>query len=416
MDMEKRTLKKSTLIAGILALSLTLFAQELAHETLVVNIEVPVRVFKGSQFVNNLTIDDFEVYENGKLQKIEAVYLIKKTSIERREEKKRFTPETSRNFFLFFEVTEHTPRVGEAVDYFVQNVLIPGDNLTVVTPVKTYMMKSETLEVLSKEEITKQLKSILRRDALLGSSEYRAAVEELLGISRALKSAFGGGDEELDSVTRGEYAEMEEDVKIEVLLQLYESNLDKLEHMRFVDQQKLLEFAKILKEKEGQKYIFLFYQREFIPQIEPKILTQALGAYQDRPNILSTVSRLFDTYKREISIDVSRVKQAYADSSIAIHFLFFTKPAEHVPGVHFQEHSEDIFASFMEIAHATGGSAESSANPKFLFERAVDSSENYYLLYYSPSNYRKDGKFRNIRVRVKNRNYRVSHRAGYFAN
>ncbi|NQT79162.1 MAG: hypothetical protein HQ555_02055, partial [Candidatus Aminicenantes bacterium] len=119
-------MKKQFLLICALILSLTIFAQELAHESLVINIEVPVRVFKGGTFVDNLTIDDFEVYEDGKLQKIEAVYLIKKTKIERKEEeKKKFEPQTSRSFYIFFQVTHYTSRMGDAVSYFIQNVLIP---------------------------------------------------------------------------------------------------------------------------------------------------------------------------------------------------------------------------------------------------------------------------------------------------
>jgi len=46
---------------------------------------------------------------------------------------------------------------------------------------------------------------------------------------------------------------------------------------------------------------------------------------------------------------------------------------------------------------------------------AVEASENYYLLYYTPQSTARDGKFREIRVRVKDRNVRVVHRVGYFA-
>jgi hypothetical protein len=47
---------------------------------------------------------------------------------------------------------------------------------------------------------------------------------------------------------------------------------------------------------------------------------------------------------------------------------------------------------------------------------AVEASENYYLLYYSPKPYAKDGKFHTITVRVKARTSRVVHRVGYYAN
>ena len=55
------------------------------HEAAAINIEVPVRVFKGKTFIDNLTIDDFEIYEEDALQTIEAVYFIRKTEIKRKE-------------------------------------------------------------------------------------------------------------------------------------------------------------------------------------------------------------------------------------------------------------------------------------------------------------------------------------------
>jgi len=411
-------MKKLIPVLAALILSLALIAQEIQHETIVVNIEVPVRVFDGGKFVENMTIDDFEVYEDGKLQNVVAVYLIKKTKIERKEEKEKFEPETSRDFFLFFEVTQYTPRMEDAINYFIQNVLIPGDNLTFVSPMKTYRMKSQTLEVLPKEEVVKQLKGILRKDAMMGSAEYRNTVEELTGIAKELSALFGGGAEltgNEDSITGGIMDDMD-DGKLDMLLDLYRVALEKLEFIRTIDQLRLLEFAKFLKEKQEQKYVFLFYQREFIPQIEPKLMAQALGIYQAKPHFVSKLSALFNTYTRPISIDVDKVKKAYADASVAIHFLFFTKPAEHIPGIYFEEHSEDIFAPFLEISKATGGLAESSSNPQFLFEKAVEASENYYLVYYSPSNYRRDGKFKSIKVKVRGKNFRITHRAGYFAN
>lgn len=80
-----------------------------------------------------------------------------------------------------------------------------------------------------------------------------------------------------------------------------------------------------------------------------------------------------------------------------------------------EEHSEDLFKVFSEMAEATGGFSGSSSDSSVLFRKALDSSENYYLLYYSPLKYQNDGQFREIKVRVKDKNYRVVHRLGYFA-
>ncbi len=56
-----------------------LFPQQIfKEETLVVNVEVPVRVFKDGKFMDNLTINDF----------------------------------------LFFEISEYSPKLGEAIEFF----------------------------------------------------------------------------------------------------------------------------------------------------------------------------------------------------------------------------------------------------------------------------------------------------------
>jgi len=79
------------------------------------------------------------------------------------------------------------------------------------------------------------------------------------------------------------------------------------------------------------------------------------------------------------------------------------------------ERSEDIYSAFSEVAKATGGITDTSANAAAAFKRAINASENYYLLYFKPAG-KLDGKFHNIVVKVKSGNYRVTHRAGYIAN
>ena len=81
-----------------------------------------------------------------------------------------------------------------------------------------------------------------------------------------------------------------------------------------------------------------------------------------------------------------------------------------------EEQSEDIFAPFREMSRATGGYISSTANIATAMRSAVAAAENYYLLYYTPKDYRADGGFRQITVKVKGGGYRISHRQGYIAN
>jgi hypothetical protein len=80
-----------------------------------------------------------------------------------------------------------------------------------------------------------------------------------------------------------------------------------------------------------------------------------------------------------------------------------------------REQSEDVFRAFSQVAQATGGTVDTSQNPVAGFQNAVKNAETFYLLYYSPEDYKKDRQFKSITVRVKRPNCSVFHRMGYFA-
>ena len=392
-------------------------AQQLAEESFVINVEVPVRVFKGNRFIDDLTIADFEITEDGRPQKLEAVYYVKKRSVERRDELKRFVPQTNRNFYLFFEISEYSAKLGQALDGFIHDVIMPGDILTIVTPMKTYRLKARAFEIRSRDEISEQVKSLLRRDAGIGNAEYNNIIADLEDLSRAMIEAMSKqlnaqNDFVLETITVMEY----KDTSIDELLTRYTQTLKRLEQLRATDEQQLLNFAHVLKTDPGQKYVYLFYEREFIPRIDPKILTVYSEMYQDRPDILQIFSDVFGFYRRESSFNVARLRETYADASIAIHFLLITKPPNNTPGLQYKEQSDDIFSTFQEMTLATGGFSEASQNPVQLMKDAVEASESYYLLYYTPRPYKKDGKFHEISVKVKGKDYRIAHRQGYYAN
>ena len=68
-------MKKLILIGSIIILSLTLFPQEIfIAQSLVVNIEVPVRVFKKGEFIENLILEDFELFEDGVPQREDGLF------------------------------------------------------------------------------------------------------------------------------------------------------------------------------------------------------------------------------------------------------------------------------------------------------------------------------------------------------
>ncbi len=409
-------------VAVLAVLTGGLAAQTIQHETRTLNIEIPVRVFKGTDFVDSLQLEDFEIFENGRPQRLEAAYLVKKAVIERREETRPFAPRTARHFTLLFEMSDYDPRLYEGLSYFVNNVLIPGDSLVLITPMKTYRMRMEISIDSDRKIILDRILALLRRDILVANAEYRGVIDDLKKLSGVLASTARASSSGVEGTPVTIIGGVEVDpaayaASFEENIQLYSSVLQRLERMRAVDESKFVNFARYLKGLDGQKDVFLFYQREFIPKIDPKVLTNLMSLYNERADIVFNLMTLFDLSYRESTIDTESIKKAFSNASTAIHFLFLSTSPQSIPGVVMEERTEDIFLPFREMARATGGFTETSGNFGAIMRAAVSALENYYLLYYTPDDYRADGAFRTIEVRVKGgRGYRVTHRAGYIAD
>jgi len=379
-------MKKIIVLSIAIMLAVILSAQELQHEAIAINVEVPVRVFKSGVFVDDLTIDDFELFEDGVKQEIDAVYLIKKTTIEREESElakevamQKFAPKpTLRQFVLIFEVIDYSPYLDDVIDYFFDNVFAPEDNLAIVTPIATYHLNSDLFAEKTLPEVADELKRKLKKDIRTGNAEYKSIMRNIIRGDATYIDYF------------------------------------RLKSMRRLEQGKVLEFAEMLKRIEGQKNVFFLYQRDAIPSRASPIENLTTSDY-----LYST-----DELERDIAFDVDKVKQAFSDSMISAHFIYISGTEQYGQSVLnmgpsggiIRDWSMHTFGALFEVAKATGGLTDSSANPAASFQKASDATENYYLLYYTPKDFAADGSFRNIKVKIKGKNYKVTHRAGYFAD
>lgn len=385
------------------------YSHQEQYEVTVRNIEVPVRVFLDNQFVDNLTIDDFEIYENGIPQKIEALYLANKNEIAREEELKSFAPRTARHYFLLFQIIEYNPQLEKSIEYFFTNVILPNDTLTLMTPQKNYHLSSQALQKKKKEDIAKEMLKLLRKDTKISSSAYRSLMNSLRGIV----SSISGGISMTDVDTTDE---LDSGSSLGMMLRRYRNNLDKLEDLRIIDQNVFIQFANQAKSIPGQKYVYFFYEREFRPELSASVLSSLIANYQGEPSVLADLQDLFQLYQRHERVNQEKISQAFADASICFNFLFVDREERDAGGITMREQSEDFFSAFRETAIATGGVVDSSRNPSDSFLSALEAQEKYYLLYYSPVNYTSDGSYKMILVKVKNPEYKITYRQGYIAN
>jgi len=377
-------MRKLAVLAACLACALVLFSQEIQHEAISINIEVPVRVFRGESFVDSLTIDDFELFENGILQTIDAVYLIKKTDLERQDtridtktEEKIFDPQLSRQFVLIFEIREVFAEVEDSIKHFFDHVLIPSDRLLLATPKMTYHFKENSWEFVPKEEMAGQMIERLKKDILIRPVDWGNLDEYL-------------ADEEIN---RNDM----EDVYF---------------GQRYIDEENLNRVADYLKTLPGQKNVFLFLQQELIDYAMPTG-TSTVGEMISNLDYLTNLSRIASY--GEVS---SKTKRAFSDPTILFNLIYLKNTKDQTTSSLSEkiDLAGGMFETFHDLTRITGGFSQTTGNASASFEKAVDASENYYLVYYTPIDYKADGKFKRIRVKVKGQNYRIIHRTGYIAD
>lgn len=368
---------------------------------------VPVRVYDGGAFVGGLGLKDFELHTAGMAVAPDAVFLIRKGQVERREGAADVYPDLARRLTLLFQMSEYPNKIGEAIDYIFKEGLVPGDSLDIQTPVKNYQLSSEQLSTMSRATLAKDLTKTVRRDVVQGSVIYKSLLRELRSIVRLIA---GVRDKEVDQ-TEGE---SDENSSIEMQLMHYRENLSKMEETRSLGVENLAAFAGKLRSQPGQKFVFYFYQREFRPEISNDTLNTLVMGNQDRPDIVAELQSVFQMYHRPITLDYSKLTRLYAHSMANLNFLYINKQPDHISGINMTEQSEDVFKAMSRIAEATGGLVDSSQNPAASIKTALQAAETYYILYFTPSAAAPPGTFMNIAVKVKGRDCKVLHPAGYF--
>jgi VWFA-related protein len=360
--------------------------QPLQHDVTVINIEVPVRVFDGDRFVDNLTMNDFEVFENGVAQKVEAAYLIQKTKVLNNVTISNGPPIPvpipkpdesikKRRFVLIFEMDDYLAQMGKAIDMFFTDVLSEDDTVQIVAPDSIWAISKRPLTKDSRTAMAEDLKSRLRKSLMRGSARLKSLLMDLRMLSQA-DDPFAG----------------------------LQSILDQFIQLKVMNVGQYRKFAGYLKLLDGQKNAIIFYQKE--SYVIPAMFKTAF----------ERASTWRDQYIHE-----DEIKKIFSDAGTTVHFLFLTKTKSAIGDVEYRNPSEaatgemsgDFYQAFRNLADATGGISEATANPIYGFKRALDATENFYLVYYKPANYKADGKYKEIEVKVKGGKYKVTHRAGY---
>jgi hypothetical protein len=369
-------------------------------------IALAVRVYDGNTFVSDLTLKDFAVLEAGFAVEPTALLYVRKDMIERQEGIMDVLPNLSRQITLLFRMSDYSNKIAEGLDAFFKAGLLPGDTLEIQTPMKNYRLLPDGLASKPRDVLAKELSELIRKDIIQGGMAYNSLMRDLKRVVRQIGATRGTSLDDTE-------ADTDDGSSLEMRLMNYTDDLQKMERLRVLSEDGLVAFASKLKSLPGQKFVYYFFQREFRPEISPNTIDQLVMGNQDRPDILAGVQTIFQMYSRSITLNHERLKEVFADSGAHFNFLFMNTQPERISGVVMREQSEDIFKALTTAAQATGGIADSSQNLAASFKTTLKESENYYIVYYKPASAAPPGTFMDVAVKVRSRDYRVVHRAGY---
>jgi len=415
-------MKKILVISFLSVMVFTLMvypAQEetIKEEVLVVNVEVPVRVFFKGKAVGHLTRDDFLVYEGKKLQKING-FFIKKRKIRGQHAlpKTKTDPESylpSRYFVLNFSISDYNKELQEGLGYFFDNLLRDDDQLLVLANEKTLSFnslpdKDKVYPVIDRmlSEQAKLLRSRLVNDMRRLKNETTMFYQYFSNHRGVIQAAF--------DLMKAQWLAWQHNYRQYILPDLL----------------KYIHLAKYLQRIKKQKWVINFYQPGLFPRLrEDGRMNRQIQAFLDKyttggiPHERVVLNNMYNRLDKDIDeAAVSMVKdisKLFYGVDAAFHTILIPTRmrSSYFENYQFKATTNSIENSLRKITRDSGGALITSNNLVESLKTIQEKETVYYMLTYAPLD---PGKIENIRIITKNKDYKVVYddniRAYYMAD
>ncbi|MGE5342883.1 MAG: hypothetical protein ACM3SY_15525 [Candidatus Omnitrophota bacterium] len=246
---------------------------------------------------------------------------------------------TGNHYVLIFQLTDYNSQLADAVEYFFKEVFKPGDTLMVFSPRQPYTFSPKTLQSMSTDQLIKLTTDKLKKDIPLEAVNYNTTIDEM---GRLVTGTAGSGDAK---TTLTQYKQV---------LQSFRQVRNKLSENIF------LQLADLFKKQNGNKYLFLFYQKEMRIIPDRKIM----DAFRQIPDLAFIANEVFYGENTEKLMDAAKISQAFNNAGVKFHFLYLQKEIPRRTGTEVNELSGDIYSLFSQVAKDTGGTVVTTSKPK----------------------------------------------------
>ena len=380
--------------------------EPIVEEVTVTNVEVPVRVLLKGKPVEDLTKEDFTLFEDNKPMEINGFFLKRKKL--KGTVSSQFTLEKApppRTFVLVFSITDFNEHIIKAVEHLYDNIFRPNDRVLVFANDKT--LRYANLE--NKDELKRRLLTDLK--------------EESYQVRRRLINYINRVETYLNMHDFRRQVQTRFDIRPQELINFLEKYLltwnEYKQKYLTPPADRFYYFSRFLEEVKTEKWVFNFYQFDLFPRIKPdsqtmdrirEISTQLINSNDAGSH---SMGRLINTLVTQLMLDLN-VSSGFPTEDIAKLFYkvdaafhsFFIKNTDRVSmnDLEYEEVSSNIENTLKEITEITGGKNITSNNLVESIDTVSELEDVYYVLTYVPQDPGKAGK---LKIKVKNKKYRV---------
>lgn len=241
------------LISFILFFNTLAFTQEKIKETVeVINVVVPVRVYYKGELVSGLKKQDFKIYENGKLKKINVFEEIrKKIGISEIGLHANHVEEYKPRFFvLVFRLTDYNYYFKRGIDYIFKNILREQDRLMVLANNSFF----EEKRIGDLEIMKTRIELLLKRESMLAKGLLEKYLKHIKFKVKMIDF----------SMTTGNFRDV-----LVIFLNNYLAFLNEYKKKFLLpDIDSFYYFSKYLEKINMEKWVINFYQIEQYPALK----------------------------------------------------------------------------------------------------------------------------------------------------
>jgi hypothetical protein len=376
----------------------------IVEEVNVVNVLVPVRVFDKGKPVQGLKKEDFQLYEDGDLQKINTFQSFSRQINKHASdiEAIRGIKPAPRFFVLIFNVFDYNDDVDKGINAFFENVYRESDKVVILTPERTFNINNSR-EMLESRPILKNMLKLYSKKARI----------ELDRVFKLL-------DQEVQQFFETYFV----DVAAKAFMTNYQRLWKEFSRKYLVpDVNRFYWFADVLKKVNMEKWVIVFQQREVFPQfkarsrIKQRIKDFITGnpTFPTTPLLQQMLIRLDYVFKMSQNVPLDKLQDAFFRANATFHVLMFrTQKATMSQDFEYAEAVSDYENSFRAISRATGGDVILTNKLAQSLKRVSQQKDYYYILSYSPQN--AHNKNRKIKIKVNEKEGRGAMAAYYIKN